>query len=99
MCRIWKFISPPKRERFYILPKENALQKVTGTDIREITGKQDFVKVAAVNLVYVSDFSKAGNGTDEIKTMTAATHCGFMGQKCLSVLCIRRIDISFQSLD
>jgi hypothetical protein len=65
---------------FLYLPKENALQKLSGTDIREITGKQDFVKVAPVNLIYVSDFSKAGNGTDEVKTITAATHCGFMGQ-------------------
>ncbi|HAN17779.1 MAG: hypothetical protein A2X13_08495 [Bacteroidetes bacterium GWC2_33_15] len=65
---------------FLYLPKEHALQKVLDNDIRELTGKQDFVKVAAVNLVYVSDFSKAGNGSDEVKTMTAATHCGFIGQ-------------------
>ncbi|MGE0090745.1 MAG: nitroreductase family protein [Bacteroidales bacterium] len=65
---------------FLYLPNENALQKVTDPDIREITGKQDFVKIAGVNLVYVSDFSKAGNASDEIKTMTAATHCGFIGQ-------------------
>jgi nitroreductase len=69
-----------KEGAFLYLPKENALQKLSGTDIREITGKQDFVKVAAVNLVYVSDFSKAGTASDEIKTMTAATHCGSMGQ-------------------
>ncbi len=65
---------------FLYLPKENALQKITANDIREITGKQDFVKIAAINLVYVSDFSKSGTASDEIKTMTAATHCGFMGQ-------------------
>jgi len=65
---------------YLYLPKEHAIQKVLNIDIREITGKQDFVKVAAANLVYVSDFSKAGNGTDEVKTMTAATHCGFIGQ-------------------
>lgn len=65
---------------FLYLPKEHAIQKIISTDIREKTGKQDFVKVAAVNLIYVSDFSKAGNGADEVKTMTAATHCGFIGQ-------------------
>jgi len=65
---------------FLYLPAEHALQKVTDNDIREVTGKQDFVKTAAVNLVYVSDFTKAGNGTDEAKTITAATHCGFIGQ-------------------
>ncbi|MDX9696283.1 MAG: nitroreductase family protein [Bacteroidales bacterium] len=65
---------------FLYMPKEHSIQKVVSTDIREKTGKQDFVKVAAVNLIYVSDFSKAGNGSDEIKTMTAATHCGFIGQ-------------------
>lgn len=69
-----------KNGAFLYLPAEHALQKITDTDIREITGKQDFVKIAAVNLVYVSDFTKAGNGTDEAKTITAATHCGFIGQ-------------------
>jgi len=69
-----------KNGAFLYLPKENALQKITANDIREITGKQDFVKIAAINLVYVSDFSKSGTASDEIKTMTAATHCGFMGQ-------------------
>jgi SagB-type dehydrogenase family enzyme len=65
---------------FLYLPKDHTIQKIVANDIREKTGKQDFVKIAAVNLVYVSDFTKAGNGTDEIKTMTAATHCGFIGQ-------------------
>jgi len=65
---------------FLYLPKDNALQKIVAIDIREATGKQDFVKVAGANLIYVSDFSKAGNASDEIKTMTAATHCGFIGQ-------------------
>jgi len=69
-----------KNGAFLYLPKENALQKITANDIREITGKQDFVKIAAINLVYVSDFSKSGTASDEIKTMTAATHCGFIGQ-------------------
>jgi len=69
-----------KNGTYIYLPNEHALKNITTKDMRELTGKQDFVKTAAVNLVYVSDFSKAGNGTDEAKTITAATHCGFIGQ-------------------
>ncbi|MFP4024232.1 MAG: SagB/ThcOx family dehydrogenase [Thiohalospira sp.] len=65
---------------FKYLPEEHALLQISDQDKREVTGMQDFVKVAAVNLIYVSDFDKLGNSSNEIKTMTAATHCGFIGQ-------------------
>lgn len=65
---------------YQYLPKEHALKKLMDGDYRSVAGKQDFVKIAAVNLIYVSDFSRAGDASDEIKTMTAATHCGFIGQ-------------------
>lgn len=65
---------------FLYNPEEHALIQISGQDQREKAGTQDFVKVAAVNLIYVSDFDKLGDSPDNIKTMTAASHCGFIGQ-------------------
>ncbi len=65
---------------FKYQPEEHALLLISNKDKREISGMQDFVKDAAVNLIYVSDFDKLGDSSDDIKTMTAATHCGFIGQ-------------------
>ena len=37
---------------------ENALQLVAGSDLRRVTGYQDFVDDAALDLVYVADHSR-----------------------------------------
>jgi len=65
---------------FLYMAEEHALKRLFDKDIRSVSGHQNFVKDAAVNLIYVSDFSKLGKTTDEIKRVTAATHCGFIGQ-------------------
>ena len=65
---------------FKYIPEEHALLQISDQDKRELAGLQDFVKVAAVNLIYVSDFDKLGNSSNDIKTMTASAHCGFIGQ-------------------
>lgn len=65
---------------FLYVPEKHALIQISDQDLRKVTGKQAFVKDAAVNLVYVSDFDKLGNGDESVKMMTAATHCGFIGQ-------------------
>lgn len=66
---------------FLYIPEEHSLKQISNEDLRKVTGKQDFVKDAAVNLIYVSDFDKLGNDDDDqIKMVTAATHCGFIGQ-------------------
>jgi nitroreductase len=65
---------------FLYLPKEHALQKVLAEDVRAATGSQDFVKVAALDLVYVSDYSKLQRGTDEDKRFYSGTHTGFISQ-------------------
>ena len=69
-----------KKGVFLYIPEEHALTQISNEDLRKVTGKQPFVKDAAVNLVYVSDFNKLGNSDDNTKMMTAATHCGFIGQ-------------------
>ena len=45
--------------------KEQALIQILKEDIRALTGSQDFVKTAPVNLVYVADYAKIPRGSDE----------------------------------
>ena len=65
---------------FLYLPKEHALKKILGEDVRAAMGKQEFVKDVPLNLIYVSDYSKIARGTDEDKRFTSGAHTGFIGQ-------------------
>jgi len=65
---------------FLYLPKEHALRKILGEDVRAAMGKQEFVKDVPLNLIYVSDYSKIPRGTDEDKRFTSGAHTGFIGQ-------------------
>lgn len=58
----------------------NTLKPVVDKDLRAMTGRQDFVGKAPVNLVYVADFAKITNTSDENKQRYSAAHAGFMGQ-------------------
>ena len=61
-------------------PAENVLKLVLAEDIRALTGMQDFVPVAPLNLVYVADTSKI-TGKDERGTVeTAYVDTGFISQ-------------------
>lgn len=60
--------------------KNHTLQPALAQDLRALTGKQDFVKDAPVNLVYVADFSRMGNSPDDRKEITASADTGFIGQ-------------------
>ncbi|MGB9835136.1 MAG: SagB/ThcOx family dehydrogenase [Candidatus Saccharicenans sp.] len=60
--------------------KEHALLQVLDQDIRALTGTQDFVKTAPVNLVYVGDYARIPRGTDEDKRFYSAAHTGFISQ-------------------
>ena len=60
--------------------KENCLDLVVNEDIRGLTGKQEFVKTAPVNLVYVSDFSKMGKANNEDKILYSAADVGFIAE-------------------
>jgi SagB-type dehydrogenase family enzyme len=64
--------------------KDNTLDPVLGEDIRELTGKQDFVKTAPLNIVYVADLSKMGKASNEDKAIYSALDVGFIAQNvCL----------------
>ncbi len=58
----------------------NSLKLITSDDIRSLTGRQDFVKEAAVNLIYVADFSRMGAATKEDKELYSAADTGFISQ-------------------
>ena len=60
--------------------KVHTLVPVVSDDIRALTGTQDYVGGAPVNLVYVSDFSKLGDRPDERKYRTARLDTGFISQ-------------------
>jgi SagB-type dehydrogenase family enzyme len=60
--------------------KGNALNLVIAQDLREVTGKQPFVKDAPVNLVFVADFAKMGDGSKEMKDFYSATDTGYISQ-------------------
>ena len=60
--------------------KEHILKPVLNRDIRELTGKQSFVKEAPVNLIYVADLSKIGRANIEEKNFYSSVDTGFISQ-------------------
>lgn len=58
----------------------HSLKPALPEDIRALTGKQDFVGGAPVNLIYVADFARMGDASDENKRMYAAADAGFIAQ-------------------
>jgi SagB-type dehydrogenase family enzyme len=60
--------------------KTHALVGVLAKDIRQATGKQDFVKDAPINLVYAADFSKMGKTSADQKDFYAAADAGYISQ-------------------
>ena len=60
--------------------KANVLQPVLAEDIRPATGRQDFVREAPINLIFVADFSRMGNAEEEQKIFYSAADAGFISQ-------------------
>jgi SagB-type dehydrogenase family enzyme len=58
----------------------HSLNLVLSEDIREATGLQPFVKDAPINLIFVADFSKMGNASDNDKVLYSAADAGFISQ-------------------
>jgi nitroreductase len=56
------------------------LKPVVSGDIRPMTGKQDFVRDAPVNLIYVANFSKMGNASRDDKVLYSGADTGFISQ-------------------
>ena len=60
--------------------KPHRLARVSFDDVRAVTGTQEFVKNAAVNLVYVADLAKMTGGSSEERTLYSAADTGFIAQ-------------------
>jgi SagB-type dehydrogenase family enzyme len=60
--------------------KEHVLKPVIKQDIRELTGKQTFVKDAPVNLIYVADYSRMGGANAEERNSYSAADTAFIAQ-------------------
>ena len=60
--------------------KANLLNPILADDIRGMTGRQPYVKEAAVNLIYVADYSKMGTGTNEVKDLYSAAATGAISE-------------------
>jgi nitroreductase len=58
-------------------PDAHALRRVLERDIRALTGTQDFVRNAPLNLVYVADLNRM-NTSEEDKHFYSATDTGFI---------------------
>jgi len=60
--------------------KAHALERILDKDVRAATGTQPFVKDAAVNLIYVADFSRMDRFNDTDKVFCSAASAGFIAQ-------------------
>ena len=60
--------------------KGNALKPVAAGDLRKVTGTVAYVAEAPLNLVYVADFSKMGNGDENNKTATSNANAGLIAE-------------------
>jgi SagB-type dehydrogenase family enzyme len=58
----------------------HALRQVLARDVRALTGKQDFVASAPLNLVYVADLSRMPETSSEDMNRYAAADTGFIAQ-------------------
>jgi len=61
-------------------PSANMLKPILTEDIRELTGKQPFVKSAPVNLIYVANYSRMDGTGDEDKKFYSAADTGFISE-------------------
>ena len=65
---------------FIYKPTTNSLMQISDEDIREITGTQNYVKDAAVNLVYIADYSRLANPEAKERQIWAYANAGFISQ-------------------
>jgi SagB-type dehydrogenase family enzyme len=70
-----------KADSWYLYePKKHVLLKMGNDDLRVYGGTQDFVKAAPVILVYVADFDRMTNTTDELRKFFSAVDVGYISQ-------------------
>jgi len=60
--------------------KSSQLKPILSGDRRALAGVQPFAKEVPATLVYVSDYSKLGGVSDEMRTLYAGAHTGFIAE-------------------
>ena len=60
--------------------KAHALQLHLKEDLRAATGSQPWIATAPLNLLYVADYSKMGQRSEETKRVDSGTDSGFISQ-------------------
>ncbi|MCX7001086.1 MAG: SagB/ThcOx family dehydrogenase [Candidatus Sumerlaeota bacterium] len=60
--------------------KANCLKAVAKGDLRKLTGRQDFVSSAPLNLVFVADYAKMKRTSPEDQMLYSASETGFISQ-------------------
>jgi nitroreductase len=60
--------------------REHALKPVVTSDLRPLAGTQPFVQEAPLNLVFVADYTRMGNSSDENKLLYSGADTGFISQ-------------------
>ena len=61
-------------------PPSHSLIRVVAGDIRQLTGKQEFVAGVPVNLVYVANLDRMSEASAEDKALYSAADAGFIAQ-------------------
>lgn len=61
-------------------PKANSLVPVASGDSRAMTGTQEWVKHAPMNLVFVADLAKMGSGEEAAQMILAAMDTGYISE-------------------
>jgi len=65
---------------FLYKPENHSIMEILKDDIRDKTGKQDFVKTAPLTLVYVADYSKMGKADEKSKDGYAMADASFISE-------------------
>lgn len=82
-ARNWQEISiyAVMQEGVYLYDGQtHSLKLVITGDLRSKTGTQDFVVRAPLNLVYVADLTKVGQGSEDERSFYTGADCGFIAQ-------------------
>jgi len=61
-------------------PPSHTLKRVVAGDLRKLTGVQDYVATAPLNLVYVADLDRMSGASAEDRAFYSATDAGFIAQ-------------------
>lgn len=74
-CSILRYTLSTKKGLFLYDAKRHALEQVVREDVRGAAGRQEFVKHAPVNLIYVADFERMGGSSGD-KVFYSAANTG-----------------------